>query len=73
MARVSEGKIGRCRRGSSTGEGIEILPMSTDLRFIWPVIVFPQIEIDSETLLPGWVRENMPSYLLPWFVFSDGL
>jgi hypothetical protein len=34
--------------------------------------VFLQIEKKSGTSLPGWVKGNVPDYLLPWFIFSGG-
>jgi len=43
-----------------------------NLKFIVPSFVFPQIEKKSGTSLPGWVKGNVPDYLLPWFIFSGG-
>ncbi|KAL3822694.1 hypothetical protein ACHAXA_009576 [Cyclostephanos tholiformis] len=43
-----------------------------NLKFILPGIVFPQIEKTRGTSLPGWIKDNVPDYLLPWFVFSGG-
>lgn len=43
-----------------------------NLKFILPGIVFPQIEKQRGTSLPGWIKDNVPDYLLPWFVFSGG-
>lgn len=49
-----------------------IPPSIRNLRFILPGIVFPQIEKKRGSLLPCWVKRNVPDYLLPWFVFSGG-
>ena len=43
-----------------------------NLKFIVPSFVFLQIEKKSGTSLPGWVKGNVPDYLLPWFIFSGG-
>lgn len=43
-----------------------------NLKFILPGIVFPQIEKKSGNSIPEWIKENVPDYLLPWFVFSGG-
>ena len=43
-----------------------------NLKFILPGIVFPQIEKWRGTSLPGWMKDNVPDYLLPWSVFSGG-
>ncbi|KAL9184368.1 hypothetical protein ACHAXT_002454 [Thalassiosira profunda] len=47
-------------------------PSIRNLQFILPGFVFPQIEKESGASLPAWVTENVPDFLLPWFVFSGG-
>ena len=37
-----------------------------------PNFVFPQIERESGKPVPAWVRDNVPNWLLPWQIFSDG-
>ena len=47
-------------------------PSIRNLKFILPSFVFPQIEKESGSPLPGWITNNVPDYLLPWSVFSSG-
>lgn len=47
-------------------------PSIRNLKFILPNFVFPQIEKQSGTPLPGWIADNVPDYLLPWSIFSSG-
>eukprot|EP00579_Thalassiosira_antarctica_P032880 CAMPEP_0201995550 /NCGR_PEP_ID=MMETSP0905-20130828/2934_1 /ASSEMBLY_ACC=CAM_ASM_000554 /TAXON_ID=420261 /ORGANISM="Thalassiosira antarctica, Strain CCMP982" /LENGTH=388 /DNA_ID=CAMNT_0048550651 /DNA_START=21 /DNA_END=1187 /DNA_ORIENTATION=+ len=47
-------------------------PSIRNLKFILPNFVFPQIEKESGTSLPGWITDNVPDYLLPWSIFSSG-
>ena len=47
-------------------------PSIRNLKFILPSFVFPQIEKESGSPLPGWITNNVPDYLLPWLVFSSG-
>eukprot|EP00978_Attheya_sp_CCMP212_P009029 scaffold21251_cov42-Attheya_sp.AAC.3 len=42
------------------------------LQFILPGFVFPQIEKESGSPVPAWIRDNVPDFLLPWSVFSGG-
>ena len=44
-----------------------------NLQFILPGIVFPQIEKkNGQRSVPGWIKNNVPDILLPWFIFSGG-
>ncbi|KAL7534887.1 hypothetical protein ACHAXR_009095 [Thalassiosira sp. AJA248-18] len=47
-------------------------PSIRNLKFILPGFVFPQIEKQSGAPLPGWVRDNVPDFLLPWSIFAGG-
>lgn len=49
-----------------------IPPSIRSMKFILPNFVFPQIEKERGAALPSWVMDNVPDYLLPWFVFSSG-
>ena len=42
------------------------------LRYLLPNFAFPIIEKESGKPLPGWVKDNVPDFLLPWSVFSGG-
>lgn len=41
------------------------------LKYILPNFAFPQIERESGKPVPGWIRDNVPDFLLPWSVFSS--
>jgi dehydrogenase/reductase SDR family protein 1 len=44
-----------------------------NLQFILPGIVFPQMEKkNGRRSIPGWIKNNVPDVLLPWFIFSGG-
>ena len=47
-------------------------PSIRNLRFILPSFVFPQIEKESGTALPSWIKNNVPDFLLPWSIFTSG-
>ena len=47
-------------------------PSIRSLQYLLPNFVFPQIERESGQQLPAFVRENVPDWLLPWSVFTEG-
>jgi len=40
------------------------------LRYLLPNFVFPTIEKQAGKPLPGWLKANVPDFLLPWFIFA---
>lgn len=49
------------------------VPMSIrDIQFLLPNYVFPEIERQSGAKMPNWLKDSIPSYLLPWSVFAGG-
>lgn len=49
-------------------------PSIRSLKFLLPNFVFPMIEkqMGAGISLPSWMKESVPDYLLPWFIFSGG-
>lgn len=47
-------------------------PSIRSLQYLAPNFIFPQIERESGKPLPGWLKDNVPDWLLPWSVFSSG-
>lgn len=47
-------------------------PSIRSLKFILPSFVFPQIEKESGSPIPSWIKDNVPDFLLPWSIFSSG-
>ena len=49
-------------------------PSIRNLKFLLPNIIFPMIEKQNlgGASLPSWIKDNVPEYLLPWFIFSGG-
>ena len=55
-----------------TEEDGSIPPSIRSLKYLLPNFVFSKIEKESGKPIPGWMKENIPDYLLPWSVFSSG-
>ena len=47
-------------------------PSIRSLRYLAPNFIFPQIERESGSPVPDWLKAAVPDWLLPWSVFSQG-
>mmetsp|Transcript_2043 Transcript_2043/g.2894 ORF Transcript_2043/g.2894 Transcript_2043/m.2894 type:complete len:367 (-) Transcript_2043:157-1257(-) len=47
-------------------------PSIRSLKYLLPNFAFPQIEKESGQPVPGWIKDNIPDYLVPWSTFSSG-
>mmetsp|Transcript_3568 Transcript_3568/g.5397 ORF Transcript_3568/g.5397 Transcript_3568/m.5397 type:complete len:380 (-) Transcript_3568:76-1215(-) len=55
-----------------TEEDGSVPPSIRSLKYLLPNFVFPAIEKESGKPVPGWIKNNIPDYLVPWSTFSSG-
>ena len=46
-------------------------PSIRSLKYLAPNFIFPQIEKEAGEPLPAWIKDNVPNWKLPWWVFSS--